>query len=280
MPTQFRLSGETMEGIRFKLFNEYGNRARILSAEKIIEGGLLGFGAKVSIEALIEIDGGSTKTSATPDLPNRSGIARLLAQAEELDAVPVAPERQLISTSTESFDAVLHDLTERYDTEGHDSVPHPSVKPGDLILVVGFADTALKTALSMSHATGAEVRTSGSHRANGIGHVLLGGNGIIQVQALAAVAGKSLIVAYSLGDAFPTNLNDLTGARPDQMWVVVDASAKIEDTERWVQKVGWAIPINAIAAYGTERTSSPHTVNTLNLPIGWVDNYQATAPQL
>ncbi len=57
----------------------------------------------------------------------------------------------------------------------------------------------------------------------------------------------------------------------DQVWIVVDASRKPEDTARWVAAVSARVGVHAIATIGTRRTSTPETVLELGLPEGWSD---------
>jgi hypothetical protein len=57
----------------------------------------------------------------------------------------------------------------------------------------------------------------------------------------------------------------------DQVWVAVDAGRKPDDTARWVQALAETLQIDAVAVVGSGATSSPETVQTLRLPVGWVD---------
>jgi hypothetical protein len=57
----------------------------------------------------------------------------------------------------------------------------------------------------------------------------------------------------------------------DQVWVAVDAGRKPEDTARWVRALAETLQIDAVAVVGSGATSSPETVHSLALPVGWVD---------
>lgn len=62
MPSRFQLRGDSLQGIEWRLFNSHGNRARIVAAEKVTEGGIAGFFARHFYEVTVELrddpDGG------------------------------------------------------------------------------------------------------------------------------------------------------------------------------------------------------------------------------
>ncbi len=66
----------------------------------------------------------------------------------------------------------------------------------------------------------------------------------------------------------------------DQVWIVVDAGRKPLDTAAWVTEVTEDVSVTAMAVVGTSATSSPESVNTLGIPVGWVDGRRATSPVL
>jgi len=57
--------------------------------------------------------------------------------------------------------------------------------------------------------------------------------------------------------------------RGDQIWAVVDASRKQEDTARWVRKVSSVVQLDAVVGIQHDATMTPETVNTLGLPVTW-----------
>ncbi|MBE0010823.1 MULTISPECIES: hypothetical protein [unclassified Arthrobacter] len=66
----------------------------------------------------------------------------------------------------------------------------------------------------------------------------------------------------------------------DQVWIVVDASRKPLDTAAWVTEVADEVSVTALAVVATAATSSPESVNTLGIPVGWVDGRRASSPVL
>lgn len=66
----------------------------------------------------------------------------------------------------------------------------------------------------------------------------------------------------------------------DQVWIVVDAGRKPLDTAAWVTEVADEVSVTALAVVGASATSTPESVNTLGIPVGWVDGRRATSPVL
>jgi hypothetical protein len=75
-------------------------------------------------------------------------------------------------------------------------------------------------------------------------------------------------------------VHSLAAIDPDQVWVVVDAGRKPEDTQRWVDRITAVVDVAALAVVGAASTATPHTVNTLGIPVGWVDGAPAAAARL
>ncbi|MGO4384496.1 hypothetical protein [Specibacter sp. RAF43] len=320
MPSQFQLRGHSLESLRWQLFDTYGSRARIIRAERVQTGGLFGLGAITSFEVTVEVDGrpasndddpaprGLSRERGSRGRPStRRGLANLLADADDADRV-IAPRQKTVSTQKPDFDAILDRMTERIGAVapgesvagrvadlvaepdgagaampgGDPDVPRPSTQPGDLIVLVGLRDQPLRTAWSMMRAleSGAELRTAGDYRQEGFDHVIIDSGEVKKVQALAAVDGKPLLIAFSIGQRRSSNPSILSSVRPDQVWLVVDAAHKPADTQAWVRQASWFSVPEALAVLGSADTATPETVNELGYPVGWVDGYQATSPVL
>ncbi|XAS64650.1 hypothetical protein VUN84_02955 [Micrococcaceae bacterium Sec5.8] len=155
--------------------------------------------------------------------------------------------------------------------------PAPLSGTGDLVLLVGLGDDALDTALAMSTAAGgADVRTAGKLSAYGHLHVE-GRQGATAARAHAVVTERTALVAFGLGKARDAlaRLQPIGALSADQVWVVVDAGRKPEDTARWVGVLAAQLDIAAVAVVGATETASPETVNALGLPVGWIDSAPA-----
>ena len=302
MPSQFQLKGHSLESLRWQLFEKYGARARIVRAERIQTGGLFGIGASTSFEVTVEVEdsphphpdvglgrrvrprsGGTVRRSAAP----RHGIGALLAEADKADSA--GPSRELAPVDQKpDFDAIMGQLAGQDPSEDPmpmdkaRTMPRPSQRPGDLIILAGLREQPLRTAWSMisSLSGGAELVTAGDHRSVGVSHVFLDSVGVQRAQARAASDGRPLLVAFSFGQRGASNLSVLGSLRADQLWLVVDAAHKPEDTQSWVRRAcRYSVP-DALAVVGVTDTVSPETVNELRLPVGWVDGYQATSTEL
>jgi hypothetical protein len=150
--------------------------------------------------------------------------------------------------------APVHDLTTRRGRRalaaGRPPVPPVLSGDGDLVLLVGRgADVdAARAAFAARHdlrETDALDRRSGIlARADGVreGHALLG-----------AVAWDDHAALESLA--------------PDQVWVVVDAGRKHEDSLLMVHAVAAVVPVAGVLAVGTRETTTPDSVHELGLPV-------------
>jgi hypothetical protein len=163
-----------------------------------------------------------------------------------------------------------------------ESVPVPLSGTGDLVVLVGLNDDPLDTALAMSTAAGgADVRTAGKLSAYGHLHVE-GRQGATAARAHAVMTDQTVIVAFGLGKARDAlaRLQSVAALSADQLWVVVDAGRKAEDSARWVGVLAAQLDVTAVAVVGAAETATPETVNTLGLPVGWIDSGQARSVRI
>ena len=161
-------------------------------------------------------------------------------------------------------------------------MPVPLSGTGDLVVLVGLDDDALDTALAMSTAAGgADVRTAGKLSAYGHLHVD-GRQGATAARAHAVLTDQTVLVAFGLGKARDAlaRLQSVAALSADQLWVVVDAGRKQEDSARWVGVLAAQLDITAVAVVGAADTATPETVNTLGLPVGWIDSGQARSVRI
>lgn len=162
------------------------------------------------------------------------------------------------------------------------AVPRPLTTPGAVVVLAGRRDQPLATAWSMAGhlQDGADVLTAGDHRHYGTSHVFLDSVEVQKAQAAAAHAGKPLLIAFSFGQRGASKLSMLGSVRSQQLWFVVDAAHKPEDTSSWVGRAcRYSVP-DGLAVLGVTDTATPESVNALKIPIGWVDGRQATTSEL
>lgn len=226
--------------------------------------------------AELELHKPAPVSTASPD------FAGLLEQlGKELEASPVAaPSALAAAVHRPALPATLP-------PSGAVSVPVPLTGAGNLVILLGLGDDALGPALEMSIAAGgSDVRTAGELSAFGHLHVQ-GRQSATAARAQAVLTGQGVVVAYGLGRAgdVTTQAAHIAGLSADQLWVVVDARRKAEDTLAWVRALQsllnhGVVGLTALAVIGASETASPETVDVLGIPVGWVDGRPSTAPVL
>lgn len=308
MAQQFQLRGASLEDLTREAAETYGAAARIVRAERVLDGGLGGFLGRRHIEVTVLVpDDDDPVVTLAPAVPHaltaRTGIAALLQEAESAEdalhtadrpttgrsgggpaegPVDGAPPRA-VSTEATDFEALLQRLRREVDAG---DVPAPLSAPGDLVLVLGVGGAAGAVAQSMAeHAGLAEhPRQEARWELYGAGAVVLadrphlaGRWDAVTARAAAVEAGRAALVACSLGtvaDGLP-HLEGAAELAADQVWLVVDARHKPEDTADWADRVRGTLPVDALAVLGAGETRTAHTVNRLGIPLGWVDGSPA-----
>ncbi|SEB89423.1 hypothetical protein SAMN04489806_2061 [Paramicrobacterium humi] len=300
---RFQRDGETLEQLREQIRRELGPRARIVSIEKVTVGGIAGFLARHRFEATVEVDEPDGPTL----VPQQHGIAALIADAEQAESSAAEYETEYeVSTSGESFEQVMRSLTAQTaepvvapastPTGGgagspasafattrvtdaalpsfpaHRALPEaatpevsPLSAPGDLIVFVGIGDASLEAARTSRGLLAAGGRAA----ARGI-RSLDDRRAAYLARADAVSASAPVALAWGLGGALAgeDELHGIAALQPDQVWVVVDATRKAEDTARWVGLVDRVVGVDAMLVTGEEHTASPETVRLLGVPRG------------
>lgn len=227
-------------------------------------------------------------------------IAALLEQADAAEMDLHRPAAA-VSTASPDFAGILEQLGKEFQVSGPQTqgilnalpasavghavpvpVPAPLAGSGNLIILLGLGDDALGPALEMSIAEGgSDVRTAGALTAFGHLHVA-GRQGATAARAQAVLTGQTVLVAYGLGrqGEAVTHAAGIAVLAADQLWLVVDAGRKAEDTATWVRALSAALAaervrVDALAVFGASETGSPETVNGLGFPIGWLDGKPA-----
>lgn len=221
-------------------------------------------------ELLDQLGSGLRPTSAGAGQPERGRPATPGSGAAE-DA---APAQQQAAVSAPSSSSSMRSAPVR------EKVPVPLSGTGDLVVLVGLGDDALDTALAMSIAAGgADVRTAGELSAYGHLH-LDGRQSATAARAHAVETEQTVLAAFGLGKARNTlaRLQAIAALSPDQLWVVVDAGRKHEDTARWVSLLRARLEVAGVAVVGAADTGTPESVDGLGLPVGWIDGRPAARP--
>lgn len=202
-----------------------------------------------------------------------------------------------VSTSSHAFQAILDDLVRTLDApvgapaaaagalsaDGAHSSTAPAASPsaspsaddtalagppparlqgrGDLTIVVGFGGDAREAARILAEGADAAVHPVSDRRA------------ALAARAEGVRRGCAIVAPVELDavDAVAALAADLASIAPDQVWVAVDVSRRLDDTRRWVGEVDAVLAVDGIAATGARRTAGPHGLAALARPVLWLD---------
>ncbi len=326
MAQQFLLEGRSLDELAREAMHLYGDGARIVRAERVLDAGIAGFLGRRHLEVTVEV--AETRLPrvvpiqpALHVLGDRTGIMALLdsadraeddvnagprpdpgsgpdgsvdAEADDLDAVLFGVADPSPPPSTGSVDPVstesagLYDLLARLGDDRQraqppvEPVPVLFAAPGDLVLVIGLEDTARHVATMMADASTTPGRAAydlhGAGAADLPGRPHLTGRwDAARARAAAVESGTTVLVACGLGStaAGLPHLEAAAALGADQVWLVVDARHKADDSSAWVDHVRASLEVDALAVVGAGETRSAHTVNDLGLPVGWKDGEPA-----
>ena len=300
-PNQFLLEGPTLRELQERVVAEHGANATIIAAERVTVGGIRGFFARQHYEITVEVretepEPRRKSAHANLDMSARLGIAALLDEADEAEAeLHPAQEPPHLSTASDGFAQLMDELTfatgrsAASDPESNTAAaeappavaaPTPLTRPGDLVLIIGLADDPFTIARLMRRVAGAgEVRIGGTLLHEQIERVDDRRSALL-ARAQGVEIGHSMFIAFGMEPASDVvaRAEAITAIGADQVWVVVDASRKTEDTLRWVNMVVSVVEVHAVAALGRRFTTSPSSVNDLGLPVEWMDGRAAAAP--
>ncbi|NYJ18778.1 hypothetical protein [Glaciibacter psychrotolerans] len=150
--------------------------------------------------------------------------------------------------------------------------PIPAVKNGigDLVLIIGLRTDSLRVAHSLAGRAGpAAVCVGGSIVLDNV-LAVTDRRTALRARAEAVRSERSGFVAYGIEPGADWGA-DIAALEADQVWVVVDAGRKHEDTQAWVSIVAASGGIDAVAVLGLAMTTTPETVSQLGAPVAWAD---------
>ncbi len=260
--------------------SEFGASARIVSASEVRVGGVGGFFARRYLDIVVDV---APASGSQPKRPNAVGLAALLDQADRVEraemppvGVPVIPA---VSTQTDDFARLMSELRSYAEVPNAGMIvsagaPALHDTPGGIVLFIGLGDDAMLVARSLAHGVGSsELRMGGRILGDALPRV----DDRRQAAAFRAQcirSGSMGLLAWSIGlgaSDVQAGLPTLRAIDADQIWIVVDASRKSEDTVAWVSLVRGGVPAQAIAVLHGVETRTPDTVSRLGLPVGWSD---------
>jgi hypothetical protein len=279
---RFRFDDVSREALAARVRSEFGASARILSASEVRVGGVGGFFARRFIDVIVDVP--NAPSAATRSRTGAIGLAALLEEAERderREVPPVgAPVIPVVSTQTEDFARLMNDLGKYSDLPPNaglvmgSGVPQLRDEPGGLVLFIGLGDDALVVARSLARTVRwSDVRMGGRILGDALPRVDTRREaGEFRAHCIAGGSVGLLAFGVGLGTVgVQGSASTLRSLAADQIWVVVDASRKADDTAAWVGAVRAAVPAAVIAVLHSVETLTPETVNALGLPIGWSD---------
>ena len=302
-PTRFLLEGPNLREIQERVLLVHGRHAVIIAAERVTVGGIRGFFARQHYEVTVEVPTPEAQRRSAHsglDLNKRLGIAALLDDADDAE-YEIARTGPQLSTASDGFAALMDELTfattrpslmpsgAAYGASGAAAMPAPSLvsslavpapltRPGDLVLILGLGEDPLTIARLMQRlAGGGDVYVGGT----------VGGPDRVDDRRSARASrargvetASSAFIAFGIDPSSDAEarVSALEAIGADQVWVVVDAGRKTDDTKRWVDLVNAVLPIDAIAAVGAHFTASPASVESFGLPVEWMDGRVAAPP--
>lgn len=298
MGTRSTFRTSSAEQAQWKIYNDYPKGTRTIRADRVTEGGILGFFANHYYEVTVEVPDPAAPAGVGPQpAPAAVGVAALLIEADLAEAkmrgrsittgAPAAPPAPHVSTDSAAFEDLMSGIERavRDDEPSvvipvHQEVPTILEGAGEVVMVVGLVSDVLAAARSLATAVpSAEIRTAGSAMMNGFVHVV-SRQGLEEAREAGRLAGRVVIIAFGIGQDGSVRIPALTEMNPDQVWIAVDATKKSEDTLAWVKKVIWVVDPDALVVLGAHDTLTPQSVNALDIPVGWVDGQRAVTPAL
>jgi hypothetical protein len=297
---RFRLDHPTPEALNAKVRAEFGENARIVSATEVRLGGVGGFFARRFVEVEVELLPDShavasivadvlasprASLGATVRPTGAVGIEALLEAADRAEGHVEAPVEALIppaaasiSTQSDRFERVLQDLNSYAARPApapvitHELIPSPYDQAGGLVLFLGLGTDSDVAARSLART----VRHAEFHRGGRIidedGLRVDDRRSAASARARGVTNNSVAFVAWGLGvglSEIAMSVERIRAVAADQIWVVVDAARKPEDTAAWVAAIRRAFTVTALAVVSSVETATPESVGALGLPIGW-----------
>jgi hypothetical protein len=279
---RFRFDDVSREALTARVRSEFGASARIVSASEVRVGGVGGFFARRYVDVVVDVP--NAPSAETRSRTGAIGLAALLDEADRLErdggARPGPPVIPVVSTQSQDFDRLMVDLGSYSDLPPNagliDAVGIPKLhdEPGGLVLFVGLGDDAMVVARSLARSVRwSDVRMGGRILGDALPRVD-DRRMAAEFRAHCIAVGSVGLLAWGVGlgvGGMQTTQSAIRAIDADQIWLVVDASRKAEDTAAWVGLVRSSVPATAIAVLHGVETASPDSVRALGLPIGWSD---------
>jgi hypothetical protein len=279
---RFRFDEVSREALAARVRSEFGASARIISASEVRVGGVGGFFARRYVDVVVDVP--NAPNPATRGQSGAVGLAALLEEAERAERAEVprgaAPLVPVVSTQSPDFEMLMTDLKSYSDLAPKSGLleapgaPKLYDEPGRLVLFAGLGDDAMVVARSLARSVRwSDVRMGGRILGDALPRVD-DRRAAAEYRARCIASGSVGLLAWGVGigaSGAQSSASSLRAIDADQIWIVVDAARKADDTAAWVGMLRATVNASAIAVLHSVETASPDSVNALGLPIGWSD---------
>jgi len=153
--------------------------------------------------------------------------------------------------------------------------PRPPRRSGQMLALVGEREAALDVAELLRHRW--RLPAQAVVRAGDDG--LTSSSAVVRWRIRTAEADHPWLLVVGVSDDHQGRqlaAGLVAAAQPEQVWAVVDARTKPEFAARWVQQVGAARHVDALAVDGLLDCRDPGTVLALGVPVAWADGIPAS----
>ncbi|WP_375389506.1 hypothetical protein [uncultured Amnibacterium sp.] len=144
-------------------------------------------------------------------------------------------------------------------------------RPGDLLLLVGVGDDALRVAKALRHRMQKGYLCDGGALEGNTRRRVDDRRGAVAARAYGVRSDQPVIVAYGVGrGAVPDDeLGGLFSIDSDQAWLVIDAERDPEETLEWTGRLRGHLQVDAVASLRAPRDGRPEAVEVIGLPEAW-----------
>lgn len=149
--------------------------------------------------------------------------------------------------------------------------PAPRTRSGDLLLLVGIGDDAVRVAKAVRDRLQKGYVCDGGSVEGNTRRRVDDRRGAIAARAYAVRSEQPVIVAYGLGDGDVDDprYGGLMSIDSDQAWLVVDAGRRPEQTLVWTDRLRGRLQVDAVASIGAIRGERQEAVTAIGLPEAW-----------